>query len=175
MASTTEDFEARRIVTGTTPIGRSIIVTDGNGATRAVTPAFTVVDLWASDGVPTTVDAADGLESSPRLSPPEGGLLVRVASFPPDSEWQGGAGYDEAFAAIDGTDAADHEGTPGMHATDTVDVVTLIAGELFLVLEEGETKLRPGDSVVQRGTKHAWSNRSDRPATIVATQIAAKR
>ena len=40
-------------------------------------------------------------------------------------------------------------------------------------LDEGETLMRPGDSVVHRGITHAWSNRSDRPATVVSVMISA--
>ncbi|KQW42651.1 hypothetical protein ASC77_23610 [Nocardioides sp. Root1257] len=56
-----------------------------------------------------------------------------------------------------------------MHRTDTVDVVTVIRGELTVVTETGETTLRAGDSVVQMGTMHAWSNRTNE--TVVAIAI----
>ena len=176
MTSSIEGFQARRIITGVDSAGRSTIVEDTNGSTRAITPTFGVVDLWATDGIPTRADSGDGLEGGVQLSPPEGGLVVRVATFPPDSEWQGGSGYEEAFAAVGGGDShSDDSNGDGMHITETIDVVTLVTGELVLVLETGETRLRPGDSVIQRGTKHAWSNRADQPATIVATMISAKR
>ena len=62
-----------------------------------------------------------------------------------------------------------------MHVTDTVDVLTVVEGEIYVVLEDTETLLRVGDSVIQRGTNHAWSNRSDRPAVLVATMMSATR
>jgi uncharacterized cupin superfamily protein len=43
----------------------------------------------------------------------------------------------------------------------------VIEGELVLVLDEGEVPLRPGDVVVQRGTNHAWANRSGRTCRIL--------
>lgn len=175
MTSSIEHFQVRRIVTGVDAAGRSTIVEDADGTTRAITPTFGVVDLWAADGLPVTVDAGDGLSGGVQLSPPEAGLVVRVATFPPDSEWQGSAGYEEALAAVGGSDShADDDGA-GMHITDTIDILTLVTGQLHLVLETGETVLRPGDSVVQRGTKHAWSNRSDQPAVVAVTMISAKR
>ena len=54
-----------------------------------------------------------------------------------------------------------------MHRTETIDYGILLAGELWLVLDEGETKLTPGDVVIQRGTNHAWSNRTNETARMV--------
>ena len=53
-----------------------------------------------------------------------------------------------------------------MHRTDTVDYCLLLEGELFLILETCETRLLPGDIVVQGGTNHAWQNRSTEAARI---------
>jgi quercetin dioxygenase-like cupin family protein len=53
-----------------------------------------------------------------------------------------------------------------MHRTDTIDYGLVLSGELYVVLERGETLLRPGDIIVQRGTNHAWQNRSDAPVRI---------
>lgn len=61
-----------------------------------------------------------------------------------------------------------------MHATPTIDYVVVVAGELWLIMEDGqERRLVAGDSVVQRGTLHAWENRSAQPCTIAATMIGA--
>ena len=54
-----------------------------------------------------------------------------------------------------------------MHRTETVDYGILISGEIWLVVDGGETRLEPGDICIQRGTSHAWSNRSDKPARLV--------
>ena len=62
-----------------------------------------------------------------------------------------------------------------MHFTESVDVVTVISGELHVVTESGETVLRAGDSVVHRGTPHAWSDRTDQTTTVVAIMMAATR
>ncbi|MGH8035279.1 MAG: cupin domain-containing protein, partial [Lysobacterales bacterium] len=53
-----------------------------------------------------------------------------------------------------------------MHRTETVDYGIVLEGELVLIVDEGETTVRAGDIVVQRGTNHAWANRSDRPCRI---------
>ena len=53
-----------------------------------------------------------------------------------------------------------------MHRTRTVDYGIVLAGEVYLVLENAETRLQPGDIVIQRGTNHAWDNRSDAAARM---------
>ncbi len=54
-----------------------------------------------------------------------------------------------------------------MHRTESVDYGVVIEGECTLVLDEGEVALRPGSVVVQRGTNHAWANRSGRPCRML--------
>ena len=64
----------------------------------------------------------------------------------------------------------------GMHTTDTVDYEFVISGEVVLELDDGaEVTLRPGDTVVQNGTRHAWRNRTDKPAVLVVVLVGAKR
>jgi quercetin dioxygenase-like cupin family protein len=85
--------------------------------------------------------------------------------------------YAESIAQSYGPEAApaEQDAIPGMHSTETVDVVTVISGELHVMTESGETVLRAGDSVVQRGTPHAWSNRTDETTTVVAIMMGATR
>ena len=53
-----------------------------------------------------------------------------------------------------------------MHRTDTIDYAILIEGELTAIMEDGETVLHPGDVLIQRGTMHAWANRSGKMCRI---------
>jgi uncharacterized cupin superfamily protein len=55
---------------------------------------------------------------------------------------------------------------PYMQKTRTLEFALVIEGEITLVLDTGEATLRAGDTVVQRGTNHAWSNRSDAPCIV---------
>jgi mannose-6-phosphate isomerase-like protein (cupin superfamily) len=64
------------------------------------------------------------------------------------------------------TDLARH---PSMHRTDTLDCLTCVRGEIYLVTDTDETLMRPGDTVIIRGTNHAWSNRSKAPCLLVGT------
>ena len=98
-----------------------------------------------------------------------------IATFPPDAEWDYAAGYAKALADAGAADSVVEGGIPGMHATDTIDILTIVSGEIYAIVETGETLLSAGDSLVQRGTRHAWSNRSDRPCVMAAIHIAATR
>ena len=60
---------------------------------------------------------------------------------------------------------------PGMHTTRTIDYGIVLSGEIYLELDEGEVHLTPGDVVVQRGTRHAWRNRSAEPCKIAFVLI----
>ena len=63
-----------------------------------------------------------------------------------------------------------------MHTTDTVDYGVLLDGELHLELDNRATRrLTPHDVVVQNGTRHAWRNRSDKPATMLFVLVGASR
>jgi hypothetical protein len=169
------EIRARRVVAGVDADGRSTIVTDEETATRIALPGFTVNDVWRVDDLPVHVDEEDTLTGDVELDPPASGFVVRLATFPPDS-----AVDEEQYAAsidsLHGADAnvADEEAM-GMHFTDTVDVVTVVSGEIYAVLETGETLLRTGDTIINRGNKHAWSNRTNAPATVVATMFPASR
>ena len=62
-----------------------------------------------------------------------------------------------------------------MHQTPSLDYVTVIRGKLLLELDDGKTvELHPGDTVVQRGTRHAWRNPTDEPAAISVVLLGAK-
>jgi len=99
------------------------------------------------------------------MSPALGGTIFRIADFPPDTAYSDD-GQDSLFAEIGGADAregATHSGTRHFwfHQTDSIDFAVVLEGEIWMLLDEGECLLRAGDVVVQRGTAHSWSNRSD--------------
>jgi quercetin dioxygenase-like cupin family protein len=61
-----------------------------------------------------------------------------------------------------------------MHKTNTVDYAIVLSGEIYAVLDESEVLLRAGDCLVQRGARHAWSNRTEKPCVIAFVLVAAK-
>jgi len=53
-----------------------------------------------------------------------------------------------------------------MHRTDTVDYGICLEGEMTMVLDDSEVVMHKGDVCIQRGTNHAWANRSDKPCIM---------
>ena len=166
----------RRVVAGTGTDGRSTVISDGPVTAHARRPdGSLVMDVWRWDHLPPHVDDQDVLTGSV-AAPSAGGLVYRLCWFPPNTDMDADA-YARAMAQAYGADAVRGGAAtlPGGHRTDTVDVVTVVSGELHVLLETGEVLLSPGDSVVQRGTVHAWHNRSDAPTLVAAVMVAARR
>ncbi|MEI2774895.1 MAG: cupin domain-containing protein [Tetrasphaera sp.] len=181
MAGAHLETQARLVVSGVGADGRSTIVSDADSTVRVATPGFTVCELWQTDSLPTPVLADSSLGTDPVIDPPAAGLVVRIASFPPDAEFDPQAyaesleafGHDDAHGGTEDTPDAAAGGA--WHETDTVDVVTVISGEVYAVLEDSETLLKPGDTIVNRGVKHIWSNRTNEPCVIIATMMKGTR
>jgi mannose-6-phosphate isomerase-like protein (cupin superfamily) len=168
--------QARRVVTGLDADGRSAFVSDGDTPARLVTPGNTKCDIWRTRALPAVLMDGDGLDVGVLTEPVRGGLVYRVVTVPPDSAWDRSVGYSDANGPLPWSiDPADSGGIPGMHFTETIDFVTVISGEIYAVLETGEARLGPGDTFVQRGTVHAWSNRADVPVTFVSVMASATR
>ena len=164
----------RRIVTGNSGEGRSTILMDGwspHSMSLAGVPNFGVTDIWKTSTAPALNEGtADPLSGSIVLAPPANGTVFRIVEFPPDKDYVGKWKPDVAFGSMgdSGTEAIHqtshrHE---AMHTTNSVDYAFVLEGEIWAVLDEVVTCMRPGDVLVQRGTRHAWSNRSDRPCLM---------
>lgn len=173
MSSSHLDAVARRVVSGVDAEGRSVIVVDEQTRTRVALPAFTSNDVWRSDTVPTTF-ASDDLREELEFAPAESGIIVRLVTFPPDSEISQ-ASYAETINSFHGHELGVEESAVlGMHAMDTVDIDTILNGEIWCIFDSGErTLLRSGDTIINRGTTHAWSNRTENPVTLLATVVSA--
>ncbi|HTG12762.1 MAG TPA: cupin domain-containing protein [Candidatus Eisenbacteria bacterium] len=169
----------RRIVTGHNAQGRSIIVSDAPSPHVLTLPGradLALTDLWVTDRAPASnAGSADAAKRRMSLEPPMNGSIFRVVEFQPDAA--GGGGFDRAaaFRAMGATHALDPDGSrhPAMHRTDTVDYALVLTGEIWALMDEGETLMRAGDTLVQRGTNHAWSNRSDQPSLVAFVLVSA--
>jgi quercetin dioxygenase-like cupin family protein len=136
----------RRIVTGHTASGQAAIVVDAECPHVQTTAGAQVANLWLHEGTPSN-DAAytDPVGPDVPLPPPRGGGVLRVVEFGPRE--QGSAPY--------------------LHRTESLDYAFVVTGEIVAVVGEDEAVMRPGDVLIQRGTTHAWDNRSDAPCTVL--------
>ena len=167
----------RRIVTIDDDEGKSTAIADGpspdvqNDPAR---PGFSSARIWVSGSSPAQIGSyRDAVLSYPRaLEPPRGGSVCRIMTFPPDDSFRGKVGAAEVntFFHDAGSPAASTYARtsphPYMQKTQTLDFCLVLEGEITLVLDTEEVHLKAGDTVVQRGTNHAWSNRSNKTCRI---------
>lgn len=165
----------RRLVTADDAQGRSHKIADGPSPDVRVDsarPGYSATRIWVTDRTPARIGGiTDTLHLPHTLEPPAGGSVCRVVTFPPERGAQRVSARDvQSFFAAMGSPAASTAGAgaphPYMQRTQTLDFCLILQGEITLVLDTGEVRLQAGDTVVQRGTSHAWSNRSGAPCTI---------
>ena len=151
--------QARRVVTGHDADGKSIKLSDGippqDHPMQGEAIGADFIEIWNTpERVPTLTSQP---ESEPTARPfaimPASGHLIRIIEiYPPH---------------LGGRRTV-------MHRTRTLDYAVVIEGEVVLILDDGETVLGPGSVVVQRGTDHAWENRSDQVTRMAFFHIAAE-
>lgn len=175
----------RRIVTGHNSASKSVFVSDGAPPATVEfkqVPGLQAALLWSTE--PKTVIGKEVTEPSSLTTswvPALGGSKAMVIVFPPDSvmgspEFNPAAAGREYMENLPGLAEAFEIEAPGMHRTDSVDYAVVLDGEIFLELDDGEIrKLHKHDLVVQNGTRHAWRNRSDSPATVLFVLVGAAR
>jgi len=173
-----KEAPVRRIVTGHDAAGKAIIQQDGPvprvqriGGEHG--PLF--FEVWNTPGSPAAIDRASGepSEAGILLAPPRNGTRIRVLDIPPEDATISTLSSEQAaahFAEVGAAQASSHSGATTrhafMHRTETIDYGIVLEGELTLIVDEGETIVRAGDIVIQRGTNHGWSNRSTKHCRI---------
>jgi len=168
----------RRIVTIDDDAGKKSLAIEDRSSpdvrTDPARPGFGSTRIWVTHSSPVTIDKTfrDTLALPHALEPPPRGSLCRIVPIPPDDTWRGRIGEKEvaAFFQAMGSPRAStwspRAPHPYMQKTATLDFCLILEGEATLVLDTEEVQLRAGDSVIQRGTNHAWSNRGNAPCVI---------
>jgi mannose-6-phosphate isomerase-like protein (cupin superfamily) len=178
-----KESAVRRVVTGHDAQGRAIIQQDGpvprvQRIGGAHGPLFH--EVWNTRATPAPIDRASGEppEDGIQLAPPRNGTRIRVLDIAPDDASLETLTADQIqahFAAVGAADASSGAGGGArhafMHRTQTVDYAIVLEGELTLIMDVGETTVRAGDIVIQRGTNHGWANRSNRVCRIAFVLI----
>ncbi len=173
-------MKSRRIVTGHDKDGRAVILSDGPSPTvhdQLGRAGLVFEEIWETRATPAPIAP---IEPEPtahalKLAPPSGGVRIRIVEIPPEAAGDNRATAREVFDRIGGGHALDEKAAhPFMHRTETVDFGIILDGEITLIVDRGETVVRKGDIVVQRGTNHAWANRSGRPCRIAFVLIDGK-
>jgi quercetin dioxygenase-like cupin family protein len=167
----------KRIVVGPDSDGQSAVLETEQTNIQSKEGYFWRATLWGTQETPAdnTVEGDRSLAVKTR-EPFPSGMLCRALEIPPDrpDKAEHLRAFEELNAQIGQKIQATAEESarhPTMHRTDTLDCITCVIGEIYLVTDVDEVLMRPGDTVVIRGTNHAWSNRSDSPCLVVGTMI----
>ena len=153
-----------RIVTGHDANGKSTVCSEGalpSVVEMEAIPGLVFHEVWETTGSPVEINnAAD----------------IRFVDLPPDETYldQHEARIAELFEQVnyvDGLTVKHDSPHPMMHRSEAVDYCVVIEGEIYIVLDDAEVLLKPGSVVVQRGTNHAWSNRSNSNCRLLFVQL----
>jgi quercetin dioxygenase-like cupin family protein len=144
----------RRVVTGHDAAGVAKVLLDAPAInTKSSQPGLVSTMMWSTDGAPAAIPIGEQPEDmGGRIlgtAPPRNGTRFAVIDFPPGNH-------------------------PHMHRTETIDYVIVIEGEIEMDMDASTVKLKAGDIMIQRGTNHAWANRSDKRARVAFVLVDAQ-
>jgi naringenin degradation protein FdeH len=172
----------RRVVTGHDKDGKAIVVSDGltpTLKTNPLRPGHRSTEVWRTNAAPApiTQNEPDPTLGPRTIHPAPHGTVIRIAEIAPESEDIRNLTPEQArevFKAA-GNENASTFGRGGrhpmMHRTETIDYAVILEGELTMLLDDEDVQLKAGDVVIQRGTNHAWSNRSGKICRILYVLI----
>lgn len=147
MSGQAERIGWRRVVTGINEAGRSCVVIDDQMPRSSPSTGL----AWSTDTMPVDNSGSEDVATRPfSFEMLHSGTTFMVAEYPP------GTGKD-----------------PYWHATDTIDYIVVLKGEIVIVLEKGEARVRAGEFIVDRGVVHAWRNDGDETAAAAIVTVPA--
>lgn len=171
----------RRVVAADKVAGKSSLILDAPSPdvrTDPARPGFAIQRMWVVDSFPAKL-VYETLHLPNVVMPPKGGSVMNVFTFPPDSVWRGRVGesdvraYFQSVGAPGASTYSPQAPHPYMQKMRTLDLCMVTEGEITLVLDTQEVNVKQGEIAVIRGSNHAWSNRSGKPAVIaIATHHA---
>ena len=174
----------RRIVTIDTTDGKSFALSDQILDTPLIDPArpgFKRQRVWLTQSTPAKIDHIEDVDAkSHMLKPPKGGSMFHFYTFPPDKSWistitaQQVRSYYQALGLLQASLYQDGVKHPYYQKVKSLDLCVVLKGEITLILDKTEVHLKKNDSIVQRGTAHAWSNRSYEECIIAISSHDAK-
>jgi hypothetical protein len=177
----------RRIVTGFDASGTSVFIEDGVAPCKInpARPAHRSWPVWATGRLPVPVDDPDHGGEVHGIMPPPGGSVLKIVDIAPEpgdaKERERALAAERERVRAAGLNPEpgvrrDPDGPhPGMHETDSIDYAIVLSGEVYAIMEKGEKLMKAGDVLIQRGTNHAWSNRSDAYCRIAFVLVEATR
>ena len=175
-------MDVRRVVTGHDRQGRSVFVADERVAPLELElfPGWAFHALWGGDAIPAFPDDGSQPQMHLYFPAPEGFRFslstIPPQDTPPPQDIDLAAAEADVERGLPGLLAHMEPDDPGMHTTNTIDMEVILSGEVVLELDDGqERRLRPGDAVVQNGTRHRWRNPGREPCVMAIFMVGARR
>ncbi len=146
--------QIRRVITGHSGKNVAKVIIEGRAAnTKIPREGVASTLMWCTDAMPADIAIGEDVEDmGARMlgtAPPPHGSRFIVMEFAPGIASE-------------------------MHRTETIDFIVMIEGEIDMDMDDSTVKLRAGDTMVQRGTNHAWVNRGKVPARMAIVLLDAK-
>ncbi len=172
----------RQFVTGNDKQGNAIFMANNDviPVEGDLLPGFKTFELWSTKNG-SVVPHKGELNQVDNYFPEVNGSVFRVITFPAQVNGQSPFNFSEEAVAemqtkLPGLIEHLEPENPGMHTTNSIDYGIVISGEIYLELDNGEERLlTTGNCVVQNGTRHAWVNKSNKPATMAFILLGVNR
>ena len=170
LAQQNEAPQVRRVVTKLDESGKAVVMLDERLPMSGVRPPNYVANIWVTEKSLADFSwTADRGKTKTGLTPPKGGTVFRIVEFMPEPESIARLDLNTMQRVVGAADTP-KKGLPPrhpmMHRTRTLDYAIVLAGEIDMLLDDGELHLKAGDVLVQQATNHAWVNRGREPCRI---------
>src|SRR5580698_11555723 len=160
--STAAASDIRRVVVGLDANNKSVVMFDSQMPLKSGEYGLNSTNLWVTNTYPLGFSFKDDTAGIPvGVSPLDNGTKFRVVEFPPlDAATE--AKMEPGFLMKAVGPVAPARGLPVthplMHRTRSVDYAVVLSGEIDMMLDDTVVHLKPGDTIVQQATNHAWVN-----------------
>jgi mannose-6-phosphate isomerase-like protein (cupin superfamily) len=179
LCQATEASDIRRVVTGLDADNKAVVLFDSRMPLQAGPLGLQATNLWVTNSYPLGFSFKEDTSSIPvGVSPLDNGTKFRVVEFPPldpatESKMEPGS-LMKAVGPV-----APARGRPVthplMHRTRSVDYAVVLSGEIDMVLDDSVVRLKPGDTIVQQATNHAWVNHGTETCRILFVLMDSKQ
>jgi mannose-6-phosphate isomerase-like protein (cupin superfamily) len=177
--SAADASDIRRVVTGLDANNKAVVMFDSRMPLQTGPYGLTSTNLWVTNSYPLGFSFKDDTSAIPvGVSPLDNGTKFRVVEFPPlDAATE--AKMEPGFLLKAVGAVAPARGLPVthplMHRTRSVDYAVVLSGEIDMMLDDSVVHLKPGDTIVQQATNHAWVNRGTQRCRILFVLMDSKQ
>jgi mannose-6-phosphate isomerase-like protein (cupin superfamily) len=179
ICSAAEASDIRRVVTGLDADNKAVVMFDSRLPLQAGPLGLHATNLWVTNSYPLGFSFKDDTSAIPvGISPLDNGTKFRVVEFPPlDRATEAKMAPGALMKAVGPVAPARGRPVthPLMHRTRSVDYAVVLSGEIDMMLDDSVVHLKPGDTVVQQATNHAWVNHGTETCRILFVLMDSKQ